>query len=159
MATTTVYTYSANTDDDSIRFICESNGWQEAVEAAIDAEEKTFEFATMLHSEEVGIDFLQHHRVIFLDDSGHGDALGINVPKIVDEPTKYRLYVGMLGEDFVFADESESYELLVSRFEKAMGKTNALMSIIAGDFADDCQKNVRGIIISTTDRNFIEILK
>lgn len=55
MATTTVYTYSANTDDDSIRFICESNGWQEAVEAAIDAREKTFEVAQMLHSKFVAL--------------------------------------------------------------------------------------------------------
>lgn len=158
MATTTVYTYSTNTHDDSIRFVCESDGWQKAVEAAADAEENTFELAQMLHSEDIAIDFIQHHRVIFFDSNGNGDALGVDVPK-VDKPTKYRLYIGMIGEDFVFADESESCESLVSRFEKAMDKTHALMSIIAGDFADDCKKNVRGVIISTTDRNFIEILK
>lgn len=157
MATTTVYTYSANTDDDSIRFICESNGWQEAVEAAIDAEEKTFEVAQMLHSKDVAIDFIQHHRVIFFDSNGNGDALGVDVPKI-DKPTKYRLYVGMIGEDFVFADESDNYESLVSRFENALDKTHALMSFVFGDSADDYKENVRGVIISTTDRNFIEIL-
>lgn len=157
MATTTVYTYSANTDDDCIRFVVENNCWQDAVEESANAEENIFELAQMLHGEDVAIDFIQHHRVIFFDNNGNGDALGVEVPKI-NEPTEYRLYVGRIGEDFRLVDKNESCETLVSRFKRAMDKTHAIMSIIAGDFADDCKNDIRGVIISTTDRNFIKIL-
>lgn len=157
MATTTVYTYSANTDSDFIRLASEYDSWKDAVEDAAEAEENCFELAKMLHSEEVGIDFLQHHRVIFFDDDGHGDALGINVPKI-DEPTKYRLYIGMLGDDLFFADESEDYKLMANRFENAVDKAHKIMSIIDESMSNECKNNFRGVIISTTDRNFIKIL-
>lgn len=153
----TVYTYSSNINDDFIKCIHENDSWQEAVNGAADAEEKTFEFARMIADDATAIKFIQHHRVIFFDDEGNGDAMGVEVPK-TDEPTMYRLYVGTIGNDLMLTNESDDCNSLVDRFRYALDMAHGITALIDKEQADECKNNFRGVIISTTDRNFIKIL-
>lgn len=154
---TTVYTYSAMTYNDVIKCVCANDNWNDAVDKAAESEEKVAQLAQLMSDEDTLLYFLQTHRIIFMDDNGDGDALGVNVPEI-DEPDMYRLYTGFIGNDLVLSDESEDCDSLVEKFNFAVHKAHSVMAMLDKDEADRCASEYRGIIIKTNDRNFIRIL-
>lgn len=149
-----IYTYSCTTNSDSITCCDMHDTMEEAYKNAVKAAEKTEEFSRMFFGDEQADDFVMHHRVFFVGENGEKAVLGANIHE-TDEPTTYSLYIGMIGTDLVFLDESEDCDYLADNFRKTLHETHNLMSIIDKEEADKFRDKMLGIIIKSNDRNFI----
>ena len=154
----TVYTYSAMTDHDSFKCLCSNDNWGDATDKAAASEEKIMQLAQLMYDDGVMIDYLQSHRVIFMDDNGDWDALCCTDVPQTDEPDVYRLYTGFIGSDLMFADESNDCDSLIEKYNFALRNAYKIMALIDEDEADRCASEFRGIIIKTNDRDFAHVL-
>lgn len=154
-----VYTYSCLTNDDTARCCDSHNTIEKAYEAAVESAKNTEETGRKFFGDEATDYFVANHRVFFVGENGERGVLGAKIPK-TDESTMYYLYVGMIGDNLILADESENCEELVDKYHELIHKTNSIMSILIGEEAFEKYKgNTIGIIVNSNDRNFMKSIK